>query len=480
MKARVWVRTGVAAAAVLAGALTFAWWYLVKCEGSWQGVPLETPRAAELPQIEANIRATVRHLSVDIGERNLRDETRHQALQQAGEWIRQRWEAQGYRVAEQSLVVDGKEVSNLEIEIPGRKVPAEIVIVSAQHDTLPGSPGANNNASGEAVLLELSRLLRGCAPDRTIRLVSFTTEEDPWFGTENMGSYHYACRSRDRREDIRAMLSLDSIGFYLHGPGTQRLPFPFSLFYPDRGDFLAFIGNIKSRAEVVRATRGFRMGSAFPIRAGLAPEWVEGTSWSDHASFWHFGYPGIQVTDTGGFRSPFHTSPADTFEKLDYPALARIAFGIYGSVLVLSTAGSTAPLWDSARVLLANGALVLAIGVLCGVPFYLAIIRNWLPDRVRVWRVAHATLIMDGLLLLAAGILSPSLSLGGLPRAVLAWCLVVSGWSFVFALAGGAWAGRRGLRPQPWGMETVFFAGHAVGALGSLGGVALLVAGLLG
>ena len=133
----------------------------------------------------------------------------------------------------------------------------------------------------------------------------------------------------------------------------------------------------------------------------------------------------------------------------------------------------------SARFLLANGSLVLAAGVLCGVPFYLAIVLNWQADRVRAWRVAHATLIADGLLMLVAGILLPGLALAAPLRAALAWCLVVSGWGFVLALAGGAWAGRRGLTPWPCGVETVFFVGHAVGALGSLGGVALLAAGLL-
>src|SRR5512137_117772 len=336
MKARTWVRSGGVLALGLAGALVFGWWYLAKCEGHWEGEPLEAQRSAELADMERALQATVRHLSVEIGERNLRDDARYEALQRAGEWIRARWEAQGYRVAEQTLVVEGRQVSNLEIEIPGRKAPSEIVVVSAQHDTLPGSPGANNNASGEAVLLQLSALLRGYAPDRTIRLVSFTTEEDPWFGTADMGSIHYARRSRERGEDIRAMMSLDSIGYFLHEPGSQRLPPPFSWIYPTRGDFLAFIGNLSSRSAVTVATRGFHEGSAFPIEAGLSPEWVEGATWSDHASFWKYGYPAIQVTDTGGFRSPFHTGPGDTPEKLDYRALARIALGMYGSILELS------------------------------------------------------------------------------------------------------------------------------------------------
>jgi hypothetical protein len=132
-----------------------------------------------------------------------------------------------------------------------------------------------------------------------------------------------------------------------------------------------------------------------------------------------------------------------------------------------------------ARLLLANGSLVLGGGVLCGVPFYLAIVLEWPPDRIRAWRVAHATLIADGLMLLVAGILLPDLALTATPRAVLAWSLVVSGWGFVFALAGGAGAGRRGLTPWPYGVETLFFVGHGVGALGSVVGVALLIFGLL-
>jgi hypothetical protein len=134
---------------------------------------------------------------------------------------------------------------------------------------------------------------------------------------------------------------------------------------------------------------------------------------------------------------------------------------------------------DPVRLLLANGSLVLAAGILCGIPFYLSIVLGWPQDRVRGWRVAHATLIADGLLLLVAGILLPGLALGEPGRAVLAWSLVVSGWAFVLALAGGAWAGRRGLVPWPMGANTVFFVGHAVGAAGSVVGAAILAVALL-
>ncbi len=133
-----------------------------------------------------------------------------------------------------------------------------------------------------------------------------------------------------------------------------------------------------------------------------------------------------------------------------------------------------------ARLLLVNGSLVLAAGVVCGAPYYLSIVFEWSAEKLRAWRVAHATLIADGLLLLVAGALLPSLALPARLASVLGWSFAVSAWSFVFALAGGAWAGVRGLSPAPLGLATLFFVGHAVGAAGSFVGVALLVAGLVG
>jgi len=134
---------------------------------------------------------------------------------------------------------------------------------------------------------------------------------------------------------------------------------------------------------------------------------------------------------------------------------------------------------DPARLLLQNGALVLGAGVLCGVPFYLAIVLGWRPERIRGWRVAHATLLADGLLLLVAGILLPALDAGSFWREALAWSLVLSAWGFVFALGGGAAAGRRGLVPWPLGWDSLFFVGHSVGAVGSAIGTALLAVALL-
>jgi len=316
--------------------LLFSYWYMMKCEGNWRGEPLEKKMKMELIEIKKGMESDIEYLQ-KLGPRNSENEKTYNQLRQCEEWIRQRWESQGYVVKKHTFSIREKEYSNLEIEIKGRTLSSEIIIISAQYDTLPDSPGANNNGSGIAILFQLSQLLRKRTPDRTLRLLNFVNEEDPFFGTEMMGSFQYAKKCRRQGEDIRVMLSLDALGVYKNEPGSQRLPFPFSIFYPDRGNFLAFIGNLQSRKYVKEVTKGFKKGSSFQIQAGVAPEWAKGGSWSDHSSFWKFGYPGIMVTDTGGFRSAHHTTKEDTIEKLDFEAMSRIVIGMHACAVHLTS-----------------------------------------------------------------------------------------------------------------------------------------------
>jgi len=314
--------------------LVLSYWYIIKCEGNWEGVPLEAGMTGEMGNIENTLRADVSYLSETIGPRN---PVHYESLVAAENWITERWQSQGYEVKRQTFPVEGKDCSNLEIEIPGTQNPSEIVIISAQYDTWTDSPGANNNAGGMAVLLKLSEMLKDYQPERTLRLVAFTTQEPPYDNTQSMGSMRYAQRSKELGEDIRVMMSMDAIGIYKEEPGTQKLPFPFSLLYPDRGNFLAFITDLKSRPYVIEATRGFKKGSAFHIETASVPSWVKGAAWSDHGSFWKQGYAGIQITDTGAFRTLSHTTSEDTMEKINFRALARITIGMYGSILELTT-----------------------------------------------------------------------------------------------------------------------------------------------
>ncbi len=328
------VKTLIACGSFLILFLLFSYWYMVRCEGRWYEAPLETGMEKELKAMENELKSIVSFFSDTLGPRN---PVHYSSLVAAENWITDRWESLGYEVRKQTFLVEGKECSNLEIAFPGRLRASEIVILSAQYDTWPDSPGANNNASGMAVLLKLSEMLRNYQPDRTLRLVAFTTQEPPYDNTESMGSLRYAQRSKEMGENIQVILSMDAIGIYKHEPGSQKLPFPFSLFYPDQGNFLGFIANLKTRPYVIEATRGFRKGSAFPIRGGSVPSWVKGAAWSDHGSFWKFGYAGMQITDTGAYRALSHTTSEDTIEKIDFVALARITVGMYGSIMELTT-----------------------------------------------------------------------------------------------------------------------------------------------
>lgn len=259
-----------------------------------------------------------------------------QALEAAARGIEAVLGALGYAIERQSYQARGTEVRNIAIEIAGGSRREEIVIVGAHYDSVVGSPGANDNGSGVAALLELARLMRGSTPARTLRFVWFVNEEPPWFEGEDMGSRRYARRSRERGERVVAMLSLETIGWYSEAADSQRYPFPFGLFYPSRGNFLGFVSNLPSRALLHQAIAAFRRHAEFPSEGGAAPAFIPGVAWSDHASFWEQGYPAIMLTDTAPFRYPWYHSAQDTPDKVDYARLARVLRGLHGMLRELT------------------------------------------------------------------------------------------------------------------------------------------------
>lgn len=272
-------------------------------------------------------------LAADIGERNL---FRLPALRRAADFVAGEWKAQGYRVAPHIYDVGGLPTANLEIALRGRVRPHEIVLVGAHYDSVLGSPGADDNASGVAALLEMSRLLVDAKPARTVRLVAFVNEEPPFFATPRMGSEVYARAARARGDDIRLMVSLETIGYYSEAPGSQHYPPPLGLLYPDRGNFLAMVSNLKSRRALHRMVGAFRAHSDFPVEWLTAPSLLPGVGWSDQRSFWRRGYPALMVTDTAFYRYPHYHSPQDTAEQLDYEALARVTHGLAWAISMLA------------------------------------------------------------------------------------------------------------------------------------------------
>ena len=308
----------------LAAATAWLLWYMVRVPGVSHSGALG-PLTHEQHDLADNLR---RHVAaIASREHNL---GRRAALEEAAQYIERTLAEFGYAVASQAVRADPGEVRNIEAGIPGGARREEILIVGAHYDSVAGSPGANDNASGVAAMLELARLLKNAAPARTIRFAAFVNEEPPFFTSESMGSRHYAQRSRERGEKIVAMFSLETIGYYSDRSGSQRYPFPLGFFYPATGNFVAFVSNLRSRALLHEAIAGFRRHAAFPSEAVAAPAILPGVDWSDHWSFWKEGYPALMVTDTALYRYPHYHTGRDTPDKVDYESLARVVTGLNG------------------------------------------------------------------------------------------------------------------------------------------------------
>ena len=286
------------------------------------------------------LQSHVKRLAADIGERNV---FRPRALAQAADYIETTWRGQGYVCTRQWYEVRGVSSANLEVTRPGEGRPDEILLLGAHYDTVRGSPGANDNGSGVAALLELSRLFALAAPTMTVRFVAFVNEEPPFFMTGKQGSRVYARAARARGDDIRLMVSLETIGCYSAEPGSQHYPPFFRFFYPDRGDFLAFVSNLRSRGVMRQSARIFREKSNFPLEHMATLSVIPGVSWSDHRSFWREGFRAFMITDTALYRYPYYHSPGDTPEQLSYQELARVTDGLYRTFEHLARQGLANP-----------------------------------------------------------------------------------------------------------------------------------------
>jgi Zn-dependent M28 family amino/carboxypeptidase len=276
-------------------------------------------------------------VQVLAGEIGVRSDDAYANVVRAAAYIDGVLRSLGYAVVPQEFTAGGRTYRNLEATLAGTTLRHEVVLLGAHYDTAEEARGADDNASGVAGVLELARRLAGAPQARTVRFVFFPNEEPPWFATGAMGSRHYAKEARARNDRIVAMLSIESIGYYDTQQGTQRYPFPLNLAYPDVGDFIGFVSNLKSRGLLHRAIAAFRAHARFPTQGAAAPAWVPGVWWSDHWSFWLEGYPAIMITDTAPYRNPFYHTPADAPDKLDYARMARVVDGLTHVVRELAT-----------------------------------------------------------------------------------------------------------------------------------------------
>lgn len=313
----------MAVCVVLAGAIGVAWWTMIK-------MPRKTfrgalpPLTSEQSILRAELVSAVQTLGGEIGERNFEH---YAELTAARDFVERSFSAAGLQSRRDTYEMRGREFDNVEADVRGTG--PEIVLIGAHYDSVFGAPGANDNASGVAALLVLARRFADRPCLRTLRFVAFVNEEPPYFQTSQMGSLVYAGRCKARGDQIGAVLSLETIGYYSNAARSQTYPFPgLGLFYPTTGNFIGFVGNVPSRGLVRKAIATFRENAQFRCEGAALPAAIPGVGWSDQWSFWQHGYRGIMVTDTALFRDPNYHSASDTPDKLDYDSMARVVAGL--------------------------------------------------------------------------------------------------------------------------------------------------------
>lgn len=282
-----------------------------------------TLSAAEIA-LRAELVADVQMLAGQIGERNM---LRYPQLNAAADFIEGSFSRAGLKPRRDSYELEGQACHNIEAEIRGNR--PEIVVVGAHYDSVFGSPGANDNGSGVAALLALARRFAGKPTGPNLRFVAFANEEPPFFQTGQMGSLVYAGRCNTRGDQISAMISLETIGYFSDASASQTYPsLGIGAFYPTTGNFIGFVGNVRSRALLRRAIGLFRREAKLPSEGAALPSFIPGVGWSDQWAFWQHGYPAFMITDTAPFRYPHYHAATDTPDKLDYDRFALVVSGV--------------------------------------------------------------------------------------------------------------------------------------------------------
>lgn len=277
-------------------------------------------------RLEAHVRALV-------GTFGPRDEAHPENLERVAVWIRGELERAGGTVAEQPFQVGGATYRNVSALFgPDTR---ERIVVGAHYDTAGPLPGADDNASGVAGLLELARLLGDSPLKKRVELVAYPLEEPPYFASSQMGSAFHARALKAQGVKVRAMICLEMIGFFTDAPGSQDFPVgALRAVYPSTGNFILVTGKPGQGGLVRRVTRRMRHGAApLDVRSIIAPASLPGVDFSDHRNYWAEGWEAVMVTDTAFYRNPSYHTAQDTPEKLDYRRMARVVDGVHAAVL---------------------------------------------------------------------------------------------------------------------------------------------------
>jgi len=297
----------------------------------WVTQPLfSAPKSSTTVSVDpARLETHVRMLSTEFSPR---DESNLQNLDRAADYIRTQFESAGAVVTEQSFNVGKNKYRNV-IAGFGPNTGSRI-LVGAHYDTAGPLPGADDNASGIAGLIELAYFLGKQQSPVRIELVAYTLEEPPYFRTKHMGSAVHAAALRKENVQVKLMICLEMIGYFSDEPDSQKFPASFfGAFYPSQGNFIAVVGRFGDGLMVRRIKGAMRNGTALPVYSINAPAFVPGVDFSDQLNYWNAGYEAVMITDTAFFRNPNYHTAQDTAEKLDYKRMAMAVEGVYAAVL---------------------------------------------------------------------------------------------------------------------------------------------------
>lgn len=322
----IWIQVLIVLLALGALAALAVWNLFRRMPGrSWRGAL--PPMTVLHRNLAEELRVDLTHLSVEIGERNVHRKPR--ALHEAMEWIEAQLREAGLEPIRHAFSSREVRVANIEVVLGGSDAMEPSWVVGAHYDTVSHSPGADDNGTAVVSALALARRLKTAGLRRTIRIVFFANEEAPYFGTEEHGAQRYV-------EDVvigqgvavAGMFCLETMGYYRDEAGTQHYPKPLNYLYPTRGDFIAFVGDLQSRAFLHRAIRLFRRSAQFPSEGAALPLLFADIARSDHLPFWQHGIPALMITNTANFRTPYYHTPDDTVEHIHFERLARVVEGL--------------------------------------------------------------------------------------------------------------------------------------------------------
>lgn len=315
---------------------------LTKAKPAFASTRSEQVRAVHLPPVKSSnphpqgsIQARL-YDYVNVLSHIPRSNQNLEAVNAAADYIKHEFNMIGHKVTEQVFEADGNEYRNLIVQIGSKDPKAEVLVVGAHYDVCGDhNPGADDNASAVAGLLELSKMLKEGnldLKDKRIELVAYANEEPPYFGTDKMGSYKHAEKLYNDQTNVKGMLALEMIGYFNDEPESQNFPFKWLMnkIYPSVGNFIAIVGNWSSR-NLVRGTRNSIKANAQIDSCGMyAPLWmVPGSDFSDHRNYWKFGYPAAMVTDTAFFRNPNYHKSSDTLDTLNFDKMAEVVKGVH-------------------------------------------------------------------------------------------------------------------------------------------------------